>query len=101
DEDRIDGSPGGDEQPVAAGAAECQVRDRLRHEDLAEKIAFGRKAMDAVSRTRPQIALDIQPESNGPPVVDRAEDAAIGEPAAIDDVEDADMARGAGIVTGG
>src|SRR3546814_10137638 len=57
--------------------------------------------MDAGPRTRPKIALDIQPESVGKPFVDRAEDAVIGEPAAIDDVEDSDVAGRAGLVTGG
>src|SRR4051794_37262664 len=62
DIDAVERGRRGDEQPVPLRPAECHVGDHLRDLHLAQQIAVGRKAVNAVAGTGPDIPIGIQAE---------------------------------------
>ena len=61
--DRIERRRSADEQAVALGAAEGDVGDHLRDEDLADQRAVGVVAVDALAGARPDAALPVDAEA--------------------------------------
>src|SRR5262249_7329602 len=77
DEDGIERCGGGDEQAVAARAAEGEVGDHLGDLDAAEQVALLAPAFDALLGAGPNIAFDIEAEAVRHAMLDLAEHAAL------------------------
>src|SRR5690606_33130410 len=97
DEHRVQGGRGGDEQAVLLGAAEGEVRHGLGDADLAEELAFGGVAADAGLGAGPEVAVGVEAEAVEAAGVALGEHAAVGQALAVDDVEDAHVARLPGV----
>nr|GFC10428.1 hypothetical protein [Tanacetum cinerariifolium] len=85
---------GGDEQAVAARAAEGQVGDLLRQADLAQQRAVGGEALHAVAGAGPDVALNIHAHAVRHPRLDDRKHRRLPQLASVDHLEGANMAIG-------
>src|SRR5882672_8610347 len=80
-----------DEQAISLRPAENEVRRRLGDAYLAEQRAFGREALHAVTRARPDVAAGIDTQSVREYRIHLREHPAFRKALAADDVEDTDV----------
>ena len=80
-----------DEQTVAGGTTKADIGDFLRHRNLADQIAARGEALHAVAGARPDIAVDVDPESIGNARRHVGQNPAVPQPAVVGDIEAADV----------
>ena len=58
---------------------ETEIRDALRHQQLAQQAAIGADTVHTIGGTAPEVAMFIHPETIGPAWCDLVEQLATGD----------------------